>query len=374
MQFPFLDLQAQFARIRSEVLPAVEKVLADQHFILGPEVEKLETELALMLGVSYAVGCASGSDALLLAMMALDIDSGDEVITSPFTFGATAGAIARLKARPVFVDIERDTYNLDPDKLEAAITPRTRAIMPVHLFGMAAEMDPILEIAARFHLPVIEDAAQAIGAQYNGRPVGALGTMACFSFFPSKNLGCAGDGGLVTTDDPQLAERLRMLRVHGCRKKYVYDAIGINSRLDALQAAILRVKLRHLPAWTFERQRNAMRYARLFAEYGLKKCVQPPFVPANRLHVYNQFVVRTPERDRMRQHLQRLGIPTEIYYPSSLHLERAYAYLGYQAGDFPESEAASSEAVALPIFSELTEDQQRAVVEAMASFFATLQQ
>lgn len=374
MQFPFLDLKAQYARIREEVRAAVDKVLDDQHFILGPEVEHLESEIAALVGTRFAIGCASGSDALLLALMALEIGVGDEVITTPFTFGATAGAIARLKARPVFVDIDPVTYNIDPGSLARAITPHTRAIMPVHLFGLAADMAPINEVTRTHNLPVIEDAAQAIGAWYGATPVGAMGSMACFSFFPSKNLGCAGDGGMVTTNDPALAERLKMLRVHGCRKKYQYEAVGINSRLDALQAAILRVKLRHLPTWTSERQRNAERYRQLIAEFDLQALVQAPMEPHERVHVYNQFVVRVSHRDALREHMRLAGIPTEIYYPSPLHLEHAYAYLGYTRGDFPQAEAASRDTLSLPIFSEITEEQQRAVVQAMASFYADRQQ
>jgi dTDP-4-amino-4,6-dideoxygalactose transaminase len=373
IQLPFLDLKAQFARIRGEVMQAVEKVLEDQHFILGPEVNKLEADIAQLVGTQFAIGCASGSDALVLALMALNVSGGDEVITTPFTFGATAGAIARLQARPVFVDIDPETYNIDAKKIAEAISPRTRAIIPVHLFGLAADMEPIRETARTHNLAIIEDAAQAIGSWYQGRPVGSLGTMACFSFFPSKNLGCAGDGGMVTTSSADLADRLKMLRVHGCRQKYQYAVVGMNSRLDALQAAILRVKLRYLDTWTDERQRNAARYRKLFAELGLTKWVRVPEDPSNCVHVYNQFVIRTRERDKLREHLRQSGIPTEIYYPSPLHLECAYTYLGYKRGDFPEAEAACRQTLALPIFSELTEEQQRAVVEAVASFYSSLQ-
>jgi dTDP-4-amino-4,6-dideoxygalactose transaminase len=306
---------------------------------------------------------------LLLALMALGIDVGDEVITTPYTFGATSGAIARLKARPVFVDIDPATYNLDPQKVEAAITPRTRAILPVHLFGLAAEMGPIRDIAQRHSLPIVEDAAQAIGASYDGKPVGSLGTVACFSFFPSKNLGGAGDGGMVTTNDPELAERLKVLRVHGCRKKYQYEMIGINSRLDALQAAILRVKLRYLQGWSDARQRNADRYRSLFTACELRDCVGLPTIPPNCFHVYNQFVIRALRRDKLREYLRKAGIPTEVYYPSPLHTERAYAYLGYKAGDFPQAEAAARESLALPIFPELTEAQQGTVVGTIADFY-----
>ncbi len=369
MQFPFLDLKAQFADIRDEIMAAVAEVLEQQHFILGPEVEKLEGEIAQLVGCKFAIGCASGSDALLLALMALGIDAGDEVITTPYTFGATGGAIVRLKARPVFVDIDPQSYNMDARKLAEAITPRTRAIMPVHLFGLSADMKPIMEIARAHNLPIVEDAAQAIGAWHEGRPVGSLGTMACFSFFPSKNLGGAGDGGMLTTNDRDLADRLKVLRVHGCRHKYQYEMVGANSRLDALQAAILRTKLRHLHAWTEARQRNAMRYRELFSDFGVQKWVEPPADPENGVHVYNQFVIRAVQRDALRDHLRYSGIPTEIYYPSPLHLERAYTFLGYKAGNLPHAEQACKQTLALPIFAELTEAQQRAVVSAIADFY-----
>ncbi|MFB3916897.1 MAG: DegT/DnrJ/EryC1/StrS family aminotransferase [Terriglobales bacterium] len=369
-QFAFLDLRAQFAGIRDEVQEAVLRVLEAQHFILGPEVEKFEAAVARYVGCSFAVGCASGSDALLLALMALGVDAGDEVITTPFTFVATAGAIARLKARPVFVDIDPETYNLDPRKLEAAITQRTRAIIPVHLFGQSAEMRPIMRVAGDHKLPVIEDAAQAIGAWYQGKPVGSIGAMGCFSFFPSKNLGGAGDGGMVTTDDELLAGRLKVLRVHGSPEKYHYELLGMNSRLDALQAAILSVKLRHLDNWTAARQRNAERYRRLFADAELDSWVQLPAEPTGRVHVYNQFVVRVQDRDGLRQYLRASGIPTEIYYPSPLHLQPAFAYLGYGPGDFPQAEAASRQTLALPIFAELDEAQQQRVVATMSAYYS----
>lgn len=365
----FLDLKAQYATIQSEILEAVTRVLDTQHFILGPEVERLEAEIGTFIGAEYAVSCASGSDALLLALMALGIDSGDEVITTPFTFGATAGSIARLKARPVFVDIDPATYNIDAARIEAAITPRTRALMPVHLFGQAADMDQILEIAARHQLPVIEDAAQAIGAKYNGKAVGALADFGCFSFFPSKNLGAAGDGGIITTNNKEWAERLKALRLHGCRKKYQYEFIGLNSRLDALQAAILRVKLRYLTAWTAGRKRNAERYRAMFGDAGLNAVCAMPLCSAQCDHVYNQFTVRAPERDELRKHLSTRGVSTEIYYPYPLHTERAYAYLGYKAGDFPEAETAAKSVVSLPIYPELTEQQQWTVVGAIRDFY-----
>jgi dTDP-4-amino-4,6-dideoxygalactose transaminase len=366
---PFLDLKAQFGEIRSEVLDAVTRVLESQNFILGPEVDALEREVAEYVGVKFAIGCASGSDALLLAQMAIGIGPEDEVITSPFTFGATAGSIARLKARPVFVDIHPDTFNFDERQLEAAITSRSRAIMPVHLFGLPANMDAVLEIARKHHLAVIEDAAQAIGARWKEKSIGSLGTCGCFSFFPSKNLGGAGDGGMITTNDPQLAQRLRILRVHGSRKKYRYELLGINSRIDALQAAILRVKLRYLDNWTDGRRRNAETYRELFTEYQLTEQLALPCAPKASFHVYNQFSIRAPRRDELQEYLRDRGISTEVYYPSPLHVEPAFAYLGYRNGDFPNAEAACREVLSIPIYPELTLDQQQAMVATIARFY-----
>jgi dTDP-4-amino-4,6-dideoxygalactose transaminase len=368
--FPFLDLKAEYATMKEEIGTAVEKVLESQQFIMGPEVRQLEAEIAAFIGSRFALGCASGSDALLLALMALGVDSGDEVITPPFTFVATAGSISRLKARPVFVDIDRETYNLDPTLLEAAITSRTKAIMPVHLFGLAAEMEKINEIARAHNLPVIEDAAQAIGARYHDRNVGNLGACGCFSFFPSKNLGGAGDGGMITTSDPELADRISVLRDHGSRKKYQYDLLGMNSRLDSLQAAILMVKFRHLEAMAQARRRNADRYRQLFRQAGLEKSIVLPVQPEGLHHVYNQFVIRTPQRDQLREHLRNCGIPTEIYYPFPLHLQPAFAGLGYRPGAFPESEEASRQVLALPVFPQMTEEQQKVVVDRTAEFVA----
>jgi dTDP-4-amino-4,6-dideoxygalactose transaminase len=368
LAFPFLDLKAEYAAMREEVLATVARVLDSQQFILGPEVEAFEAEAAELVGCRFAIGCASGSDALLLALMALEIGPGDEVITTPFTFFATAGAIAQRGARPVMVDISGD-FNLDPGQIQTAITPRTRAIMPVHLFGLAAEMDAILELGREFNLPVIEDAAQAIGARYHDQAVGGLGTAGCFSFFPSKNLGGAGDGGMITTQDAALAERLRLLRVHGSRNKYEYELLGVNSRLDGLQAAILRVKLRHLTEWTSARRSHAERYADLFNEFGLADIVQLPGVPTGRDHVYNQFVIRTPRRDELRTYLRQHGIPTEIYYPYPLHLQPAFSFLGYKAGQMPRAEAACAEVLALPISPKLTAEQQQRVVAGIAAFF-----
>jgi dTDP-4-amino-4,6-dideoxygalactose transaminase len=364
-----LDLRAQFAEIRDEVFDAISRVLESQHFILGPEVELFEREVAEYVGAEFAIACGSGSDALLLAQMAIHIEPGDEVITSPFTFGATAGSIARLGGRPVFVDIDPETFNLDVHHLEAAISPRTRAIMPVHLFGLPSNMDVVLDLARKHRLAVIEDAAQAIGSRWKERRIGSLGTFACFSFFPSKNLGGAGDGGMITTNDAQLAKELRTLRVHGARKKYHYELVGINSRLDALQAAILRVKLRYLDKWTSARRRNATRYRELFEEYELTQQLVMPCSPENSLHVYNQYTIRAPQRDQLQSYLHEQGIATEVYYPGPLHLEPAFAYLGYRAGDLPNAEAASREALSLPIYPELLPDQQAAVVAAISRFY-----
>lgn len=366
--FPFLDLQAQFATIRDEVAAAVERVLKSQQFILGPDVRQLENEMADMIGCRYAFGCSSGSDALLLAMMALGIGAGDEVITTPFTFVATAGSIARLGARPVFVDIDPDTYNLNPELIGPAITERTKAILPVHLFGLVAPMNEIRAVAQSYGLPVIEDAAQAIAARYHGSFAGNIGELGCFSFFPSKNLGGAGDGGMVTTNEPARADRLQLLRLHGSRSKYHYDILGLNSRLDTLQAAILRVKLGHLEDWTKARRRNARRYRDLFVEAGLESSIQLPVEPPGTYHVYNQFVIRTQARDAMREHLQRAGVPTEIYYPLPLHLQPAFRYLGYRSGEVPDAESASRSVLALPIFPELTEAQQLSVVTSISDF------
>jgi dTDP-4-amino-4,6-dideoxygalactose transaminase len=350
------------------VLEATTRVLESQHFILGPEVEAFEKEVSALTACGHAIGCASGSDALILALHALEIGQGHEVITTPFTFVASAGSIARVGAKPVFVDIDPKTFNLCPRAIERSITRRTKAILPVHLFGLPAEMGEIVELATVHGIPVIEDAAQAIGARYQGRAVGSIGTLGCFSFFPSKNLGGAGDGGLVTTRDASLAERLRLLRVHGARKKYDYELLGMNSRLDALQAAILRVKLGHLQQWTTARRCNADRYREFFHEFRLESMLTLPDVPPHLIHVYNQYTIRVRERDALREHLQRRGIPTEIYYPKPLHLQRAFAYLGHKPGDFTESEAATREVLSLPIYPELTEEQQRAVVAAIADF------
>jgi dTDP-4-amino-4,6-dideoxygalactose transaminase len=367
---PALNLRAQYRTIRDEIEPVVREVMETQGFVMGPEVSSLESEVAEYCGAAHAVGCASGTDALLLPLMAIDLGPGDEVVTTPYTFFATGGSIWRTGARPVFVDIEPDTYNIDPGAIEAAITERTKAIIPVHLYGQTADMDPIREIADRRGLMVLEDAAQAIGAAYHGRRAGTLGTAAAFSFYPSKNLGGFGDGGMVATDDPALARRLARLRVHGMEPKYHHHEVGLNSRLDALQAAVLRVKLRHLDAWTAARREVADRYRELFASHGMEEMVRLPVERPGNFHVYNQFVVRVPAavRDDMRQHLTERKIGTEIYYPIPLHLQPCFASLGHRPGDFPRTEAAARETVALPIYPELTEAEQRYVVGAMHQF------
>ena len=362
---PLLDLKAQFAPIRDEVLAAITRVCDSQQFILGTEVQALERELASRLGSTHAVGVSSGTDALLVALMALDIGPGDEVVTSTFSFFATAGSIARLGARPVLVDIDPGTFNLDIAGVERALTPRTRAIMPVHLFGQCAEMSPLMDLGSRHGVPVIEDAAQAIGATYGERQAGAFGVLGCFSFFPSKNLGAFGDGGLVTTADAGLAERLRVLRNHGAERQYYHRVVGGNFRLDALQAAVLRVKARHLADWTAARQRNAARYRALIRDAGLNGVVTLPAEAPGRTHIYNQFVIRVPDRDRVRAGLQARGVGTAVYYPVPLHRQDCFTHLGYRAGDLPYAEAAATESLALPIFGELTADQQEHVVQAL---------
>jgi dTDP-4-amino-4,6-dideoxygalactose transaminase len=363
---PLLDLQAQYRPIRDELLAAVTRVCDSQRFIMGPEIDALERELASALGVAHALTVSSGTDALLVAMMALGIGPGDEVITPTYSFFATAGCVSRLGATPRFVDIDPVTYNIDPAGLERAITPRTRAIMPVHLYGLAADMDRIMAIADAAEVPVIEDACQAIGALFRGRQAGTIGRVGCFSFFPSKNLGAFGDGGLVTTNDAALAHEIRLLRNHGAEPKYFHHRIGGNFRLDALQAAVLRVKLPHLAHWTAARRRNASRYRDLFADANLLDRVVLPVEPGGYHHIYNQFIVRVPDRDRVRARLAEAGIGTEIYYPVPFHLQECFSALGHHRGDFPEAETAAHSTLALPIYGELTEEQQGAVVDALS--------
>jgi dTDP-4-amino-4,6-dideoxygalactose transaminase len=370
VKIPLLDLKAQYQPIRKEIMAALESACDDQAFILGARVADLEKDIQSYIGASHAVGVASGSDALLLALMAYGVGPGDEVVTVPYTFFATAGAISRLGARPIFVDIKPDTFNINPMLIESAITPKTKAILPVHLYGQCAEMEPILQIAAQRKLPVIEDAAQAIGATWRGRKAGVLGQVGCFSFFPSKNLGGFGDGGMITTNDQALADRIRMLRVHGSRVKYVHEMIGMNSRLDALQAAVLRVKLKYLEEWTKGRQRNAARYESLFKDADLLNHVTLPLITAENRHVYNQYVIRATRRDELRAFLQEQGVGTEIYYPMPLHLQICYKDLGYRQGTFPQAERAAEESLALPIFAEMTADQQAYVVETIKKFYS----
>jgi len=366
---PLLDLKTQYTRIQPELMKVIKEVCAQQSFILGAYVEQLEGTLAKFIGVEHAIGVASGSDALLLSLMELDLQPGDEVITVPFTFFASTGVISRLHARPVFVDICADTFNLNPAQLADKITPRTKAILPVHLFGQCADMEAINEVANAHGIPVIEDACQAIGAIQHGTKAGAFGRTGCFSFFPSKNLGAFGDGGLITTHDAQVAERLRLLRVHGSRSEYHHHLIGMNSRLDALQAAILHVKYQHLADWTAKRQNNADTYRQLFHEYGLDNHVTLPVVPSGNIHVYNQLTIKTPKRDALSAYLTEKSIGNRIYYPVPLHLQECYETLGYQKGDFPVAEQAAQEVLSLPIYPELTTDQLTYVAETIKQFF-----
>ncbi|HKQ04446.1 MAG TPA: DegT/DnrJ/EryC1/StrS family aminotransferase [Blastocatellia bacterium] len=370
-KIPMLDLKAQYRNLAEETESAVKRVLESQQLILGPEVKDLEREIAAYCQCEYAVGCASGSDALLLALMAFDVGPGDEVITTPFTFFATAGSIIRLGAKPVFVDIDPQSFNMNVATLASAVTARTKAIMPVHLFGQCVEMESVEQVARRTGAAIIEDAAQAIGAEYYGRRAGSLGDVAAFSFYPSKNLGGAGDGGMLTTNRSEVAEELRMLRAHGAKRKYYHDRVGVNSRLDSLQAAILRVKFRYLDDWAAARQANARRYDDLFDEAGLRENgqVTVPSVGAGQHHVFNQYVIRVEKRDDLRAYLNGCGVGTEIYYPVPMHLQTCFADLGYAKGDFIEAEKAADEALAIPIYPELTEDDQAYVVSTIARFY-----
>src|SRR3954464_7210599 len=354
MSVPLLDLEAQYRPLRDAILAAITRVCDSQRFIMGPEIDALERELATQLGIPHAIAVSSGTDALLLALMALDIKPGDEVVTTTFSFFATAGAIGRAGARPVLVDIDPVTFNIDPAQAAAAITPRTRAIMPVHLFGLSADLDPLIEAAARTGIPIIEDAAQAIGSTYKSRPVGGIGAFGCFSFFPSQNLGAFGDAGLLSTTDAALADRARLLRTHGMKPKYYHHLVGANFRMDALQAAVLRVKAPHLAGWTEGRRANAARYRSLFQAAGLDSSVTLPNAPADRLHIFNQFVIRTPDRDGLKQHLDAHGIGCEIYYPVPCHLQPCFEDLGFSRGDFPHAERAAAESLAIPIYGELS--------------------
>ena len=367
MKLPLLDLQAQYETIREEVQEAVLRVCSSQRFILGPEVAALEEEVAAHTGARFAIGVSSGTDALLVSLMALGVGPGHEVITTAYSFFASAGVIARLGARPVFVDIDPDTFNMDPAAVAARMTERTRAVMPVHLFGRCMDLDPVLELAGQAGVAVVEDAAQSFGAtDVRGRAAGAIGAAGCFSFYPSKNLGAFGDGGMVVTSDGELAARIRMLRVHGEAPKYHHRLVGGNFRLDSLQAAVLRVKLKHVGEWTEARRRAARRYRELLAEAAsAERLVLPRDCPG---HVYNQFVVRSPERDRLRAFLADRGVGTEVYYPLPLHLQDCFESLSYRRGDFPNAEAAARSSLALPIYPELTLPQQQYVCRQIAGF------
>jgi dTDP-4-amino-4,6-dideoxygalactose transaminase len=366
---PLLDLGAQYLPIRADILAAITRVCDSQRFIMGPEVEALERELADMLEVEDAIGVSSGTDALLVTLMALGIGPGAEVITPTFSFFATAGCVSRIGATPVFVDIDPVTFNVDPAAVARAISPRTRAILPVHLFGLVADMDPLLDSARRAGVPVIEDAAQAIGARYHGSLAGGFGLAGCFSFFPSKNLGAFGDGGLVTTNDASLAREMRLLRNHGAEPKYHHARIGGNFRLDALQAAVLRVKAPHLSAWSDARRRNADRYRSLFREYDLLDRAELPVEPPGYTHIYNQFTIRVTERDALREHLTTRRIGTEVYYPVPFHRQECFANLGRASDVFPVADGAAAAVISLPIYGELQPVQQRHVVASIAEFF-----
>jgi dTDP-4-amino-4,6-dideoxygalactose transaminase len=367
---PLCDLLSQYRELEPQLLEAVRRVLDSGQVILGPEVAALEKEIAAYCGAGYAVGCASGTDALLLALHALDIGPGDEVILPPFTFFATVGVVCRTGARPVFADIDRITCNIDPLQVENKITARTRAILPVHLYGQCADMETLWRVAERHNLPLIEDAAQALGAEYQGKRTGTLGAMGCFSFYPTKNLGTYGDAGMVVTNDPDWAGRMACLRVHGMEPKYHHQYVGWNARLDAMQAALLRVKLPHLDRWTAARQAAARRYDALIEEHHLGQFLQRPVVQAHRRHVFNQYVVRvvSGQRDALVKHLQAERIGCEIYYPVPLHRQPCLAHLAYVEGDFPATEEAARSVLALPMFPELTFDQQRRVIQSCASF------
>lgn len=369
MNVPLLDLQAQYASLRDEVRQAVDRVFDSQRFVLADEVRKLEASIAAYVETKHAIACASGSDALLLALMALDVVPGSEIITTPFTFFATGAAITRLGARPVFVDIDPRTYNLDVSRVADVITSQTKAILPVHIYGQCAEMDALLAIGERYRIPIIEDSAQAIGATDRGRKAGSMGLAGSFSFYPTKNLGGAGDGGILTTNNDDVAQRLRRLRNHGGANEYQHEEVGINSRLDELQAAVLNVKLPHLDKWSDERARKAAIYDELLNDARLDFEVITPLVRDGARHIFHQYVIRVPKyRDALMQHLNAHGVGTKVYYPIPLHRQECFAHLGHKEGDFPEAERAALETFALPAYPELTEAQQAYVVETIKSF------
>ena len=369
-QVALLDLQAQYAKIRPEIEAEVQRVFESQRFIMGPDVERLEREVAAYCGARFGIGCASGSDAILLALKALDVGPGDEVLTVPYTFFATAGYVVHSGAQPVFVDVEPDTFNMDVSQVRSALDrhPKVKVIMPVHLFGACVDMDPLLEIARERGLAVVEDAAQSIGAEYKGRRAGSMGAVNCFSFYPGKNLGAFGDAGMMTCEDPELDARLRALRQHGGVTRYVHEFVGWNSRLDALQAAVLSVKLRHLDEWTAARQVNAALYTRLFAEAGVP-VVAPVIAGYATRHVMNQFVIRCSRRDELRAYLAERGIGSEVYYPIPLHLQKCFGYLGKGPGSFPVSERLAKETLALPVHPELRVEDVERVVSAVSEFY-----
>jgi len=376
IKIPLLDLKAQYAAIKPEIRQAVDEVFESQYFILGPKVKELERKIAAYSEADYAAGVSSGTDALLISLMALEIEPGDEIITTPFTFFSTAGVISRLSAIPKFVDIDPLTYNMDPEKIESAITRRTKAIIPIHLFGQCADMDPILRTASKHHIPVIEDAAQSIGAQYKHKKACSMGALGIFSFFPSKNLGGAGDGGMVVARDSSLHEKLKILRVHGSRPKYFHKIVGGNFRLDALQAAVLLVKLKYLDSWSEKRRKNASYYNKLFSESGVIKggFIETPEevyrdTGDQNHHIYNQYTIRAQSRDKLRTYLTEQGIGTSIYYPVPLHLQECYKDLGYLKGDFPESEKASESVLSLPVYPELAPSQQEYIMEKITEFY-----
>lgn len=368
---PLLDVNRQYQTIRAEIAEAISAVCESGRFVFGPDCEKLETDLAAYCHAPHAVACASGSDALLLALMACDIGPGDEVLMPSYTFFATASAAWRLGAKPVFVDIDPVSFNLNPALVENLITARTKAIIPVHLFGQCADMNALAPVVRRHGLYVIEDACQAVGAELDGRRAGSLGAIGCFSFYPTKNLGGFGDGGALTATSAGLAERLKLLRAHGMQPRYYHHVVGLNSRLDTLQAAVLNVKLRYLDAWTALRQANAERYAELFTESGLDRVLTLPTAAKNCRHVWNQYVIRVPDgrRDTLRSYLSERKIGSEIYYPVPLHMQQCFRDLGYENGSLPESERAAEETLALPIFPELSAREQRTVVAAIGTFF-----
>ncbi len=366
MKVPLLDLKRQYSSIKDEINGAIQNVLDHGMFIMGPEVKELEAELARYCGVKNGIGVASGTDALLLSLRGLNIGPGDEVVTTTFSFFATAGVISRLGAKPVFVDIDEKTFNIDPRLIEKAITPRTKAILPVHLYGQVAEMDEILKVAAKHKLPVVEDAAQAIGAEYKGKKAGQFGVTGCYSFFPSKNLGAYGDGGFIVTDDDNLAEMIRKLRVHGAKPKYHHSMVGYNSRLDSIQAAVLLIKLKYLPQWHEARRQKAANYNGLLKDI---EQVRTPFVHDYNYHIYHQYTILAENRDGLKNHLKSKEIGFDTYYPLPLHLQECYQYLNYKTGDLPVSERLANLAISLPVFPELTDQEQEYVAQTIREFY-----